>query len=258
MRIRGKTVLSGVVSVVVSITITTVAVLVLMRGELTRQAQVYQDAKMRVLHELLHAKGEPKVVDGKLQFGSYVVNGNYEIVDKLASIAGGTATVFMGDTRVSTNVQKDDGSRAVGTPLTGVAKDVVIGRAQPYRGEADILGTPYFTAYDPILDADGRAFGVLYVGVKQQEFFQSFRQLIVTSVLVAGALAGAFGFLIWYLAGRLLGRLSDLAKAADAVSIGEGLDTPLTSETQDEVGDLAKSLDRLRESMRAALKRLDA
>ena len=43
MRIRGKTVLSGVVSVVVSVAITTLAVLMLMRAELTRQAHDYPE-----------------------------------------------------------------------------------------------------------------------------------------------------------------------------------------------------------------------
>jgi methyl-accepting chemotaxis protein len=229
-----------------------------MRSELTRQAHVFQDAKMKVLHELVREKGEAKVVDGKLMFGNYVANGNFEIVDKLAAMAGGTATIFMGDTRISTNVKKDDGSRAVGTLLVGAAKDVVIDRAQPFRGEADILGVHYFTAYDPILDSDGRVTGVLYVGVKQEEFFRSFQHLVLLAIGIAMLMAGLFGAVIWYLAGRQLGRLADLSKAADAVSMGEELDNPVTSISQDEVGELAKSIDRLRGSMRSALKRLEA
>jgi methyl-accepting chemotaxis protein len=258
MRIRAKTVISGVASVVASIAVTTVAILALMRSELTTQAHAFQETKMNILRELVREKGEPKAVDGKLVFGDYVANGNYEVVDKLTNIAGGTATLFLGDTRVSTNVKKDDGSRAVGTPLVGAAKDVVINRGQPYRGEADILGVPYFTAYDPILDSDGRAFGVLYVGVKQEEFFRSFSNLIITAICIAVLMAALFALVIWYSAGRLLGRLTDLAKAADAVSVGEGLDTPLIVGTEDEVGELAKAVDRLRESMRSALRRLDA
>jgi methyl-accepting chemotaxis protein len=258
MKIRGKTVLVGLVSVIASIAITTLATLSLMRSELTTQAHAFQDTKMRLLRELVDQKGEPKVVDGKLQFGSYVANGNYEVVDKLVEIAGGTATLFLGDIRVSTNVKKDDGSRAVGTPLVGVAKDVTLGRLQPYRGEADILGVSYFTAYDPIIGADGRAFGVLYVGVKQEDFFRSFSSLIGTSIITASVLAMMFGVLIWYLAGRLLGRVSELAKTANTISVGDALDVPLHSDSDDEVGELTKAIDRLRESMRRALKRLDA
>ena len=49
--------------------------------------------------------------------GDYPFNDNFELPDKVKEICGGTATVFMGDTRVSTNV--------------------------------------YFTAYDPIRNAQG-------------------------------------------------------------------------------------------------------
>jgi methyl-accepting chemotaxis protein len=258
MRIRGKAVLSGIVSVVLSIAISTMATLFLIHTELTREANAYQDTKMKVFHELLNERGQPKVVDGKLQYGDYVVNNNFEIVDKLTALAGGTATVFLGDSRVSTTVLKEDGSRAVGTPLVGIAKDMVINRGTPYRGEAEILGVPYFTAYDPIIGADGRPFGVLYVGVKQVEFMRSFRHLLFASVGVAVLLALAVGALVTFAIGRLLSRLVLLAKAADSVSIGEELDTPLTSSANDEIGDLAKAIDRLRESMRSALKRLDA
>lgn len=258
MRIRTKATLWGALSVVTSIAVVSTVSLVLIRSELTRQAHAYQDAKMRVFHELLSQKGEAKVVDGKLTFGSYVANNNFDIVDKLSSMTGGTATIFQGETRVSTSVLKDDGTRAVGTPLVGVAKDIVINRGQTYRGEADILGTKYFTAYDPLIDAEGRTFGVLYVGVKQSEFFRSFQHLALIATAVAAVLGLAFSAVTMMVTSRLLGRLSSLAKAADAVSIGEDLDTPLVQVRQDEIGELSKAIDRLRESMRAALKRLES
>ncbi len=256
MKIRNKTVLYGAVSVAVSVVVTTLVILSLMRTELTRQAIEYQNAKLRMLHELLGQKGEPTVVDGKLQFGSYVANRNNEVVDKLAALAGGTATIFLGDTRIATNVLKDDGSRAVGTPLLGPPRDYTIDQGKPFRGEAEILGVPYFTAYDPLLDAQGRTIGVLYVGVKQEDFFRSFRHLVLIAGSVATLMALIFGLVASYGTGRLLRRLAGLAEAADAVSMGKELDTPLTIESQDEVAELAKSIDRLRQSMREALRRL--
>jgi methyl-accepting chemotaxis protein len=258
MKIRTKATLSGILAVVVSIIVLTTAVLFLIRAELVRQAHTYQDTKMRMLHELLEQRGEAKVADGKLQFGSYVVNGNYEVVDKLVAIAGGTATVFLGDTRISTNVMKDDGTRATGTPLVGVAKDVVLNRGQSYRGEADILGVPYFTAYDPLLDKTGRTFGVLYVGVKQAEFFKSFGQLVTVAVVIAVLLSLLVGFVVAYSTGRMLGRIAVLAKVADSISVGDALDVPVVSSSKDEIGELSQSIDRLRESMHEAMARLDS
>jgi len=72
---------------------------------------------------------------------------------------------------------------------------------------------------------------------------------VILSVVVAFALYA-------YTQRTIVRPLTELTRAATAVSTGEGLDTPLKSESQDEVGELTKAIDRLRQSMRAALKRL--
>src|SRR5262245_23457667 len=69
--------------------------------------------------------GTAKLPDGKdapgLFMGNYQANNNFEVVDAVKRIAGGTATLFVKDgdryVRVTTNVQRPDGSRAVGTEL---------------------------------------------------------------------------------------------------------------------------------------------
>lgn len=89
-------------------------------------------AKVQKAMELLKAKtaklGEPKIEGEEailskkipgLYFGTQKINNNFEIVDELRKEVGGTATLFVKSgaeyVRVSTNVQKDDESRAVGT-----------------------------------------------------------------------------------------------------------------------------------------------
>ena len=103
--------------------------------------------------QLLRHKGsEFSIVDGKLLAGTYQINGNFELPDKVQAIFGGVATIFMGDVRVTTNELNATGQRAIGTRLTGPAYDAVFRQGKPYRGEAPILGAPYLTAYDPIKD----------------------------------------------------------------------------------------------------------
>ena len=57
-----------------------------------------------------------------LQFGSTKMNNDFTLVDEVQKEVSGTETIFVksGDefVRVSTNVKKDDGSRAIGTILT--------------------------------------------------------------------------------------------------------------------------------------------
>lgn len=115
----------------------------------------------------------PIVVDGTTAgtvVGGYVLNYNYEIVDAVQSIVGGTATIFQDHLRISTNVLKTDGNRAVGTTISGTVYDTVVKGGKTYYGTAWVVNADYQTAYEPIKNSDGTAIGILYVGVKQAEF----------------------------------------------------------------------------------------
>ena len=104
-----------------------------------------------------------------LYFGTTKMNNLFGLVDEVVNENGGTATLFVkaGDeyVRVATNVKKDDGSRAIGTILdpTGAAIGM-IKKGEAFYGEANILGKPYITGYEPIKDASGNVIGTYYVG----------------------------------------------------------------------------------------------
>ena len=113
------------------------------------------------------------------------------IVDETKRLVEGTCTIFQrmneaGDLlRVCTNVEKLDGTRAVGTYIPAVNPDgspnpVVssIMKGHAYYGRAYVVNAWYITAYEPILDAEGKIVGVLYVGVKQENV-KSLRQGIM-------------------------------------------------------------------------------
>ena len=141
-----------------------------------------QDAKVKTAMDLLKSTadklGPPKIegtdtVAGKqvpaIYFGSTKMNNNFDLVDEVVKQAGGTATIFVksGDeyVRVSTNVKKDDGSRAIGTILDPKGKAIEsIKKNEAFYGEVDILGKPYITGYDPIRDGSKNVIGSYYVG----------------------------------------------------------------------------------------------
>ncbi|MDZ4186121.1 MAG: cache domain-containing protein, partial [Desulfuromonadales bacterium] len=161
---------SGLIAILV---ISTFAVLTFNRfhREMVREVDADLERCLLTSWELLTQKGtEFRIVDGQLLAGNYVVNNNFEVPDKVQEIFGGVATIFMGETRVSTNVLHADGSRAVGTKLQGPAYDAIFKDGKPFRGETLILGIPYRTAYDPIRNDQGEIIGVLFVGMKKTEF----------------------------------------------------------------------------------------
>ncbi|KSB87858.1 chemotaxis protein [Caulobacter vibrioides] len=163
-------------------------------GFAKRQAVAQQETSMRVAWDVIGRQGQAFRREGEqLLVGDHVLNGDLAGVDRVKALAGGVATVFAGDKRITTNVEKPDGSRAVGTSLAqGPVYDAVLGRGEPYRGETKILKRDYFVAYDPIKDASGQVIGVMFVGVPKDIYFGPvYRQLAWLGV--AGVVLGLAG-----------------------------------------------------------------
>jgi methyl-accepting chemotaxis protein len=139
---------------------------------------------IELLRRTLYSLGEPHLVEGELWFGPHRINGQFDAVDKVKSVFGGTATVFLMDERISTNLQKPDGSRAIGTRLApGVVYDRVLKEGRSYRGDAEILNERYITIYEPIL-SDGAVIGILYAGTKLEAPVRAPRRSGLDSVSV--------------------------------------------------------------------------
>jgi methyl-accepting chemotaxis protein len=120
--------------------------------------------------------GQPITVGGRqandLLFGGKPQGNTFQIVDDVTSIMDGTASLFSstGDdfVRVSTNVKKSDGTRAIGTVLDPKGPVIAeIRKGLPFYGVVDILGSPYVTGYEPMYTHDNlKPIGIWYVGYK--------------------------------------------------------------------------------------------
>ncbi len=106
-----------------------------------------------------------------LRFGGRPQALETALVDSVTGIAGGTATLFARQgqdfVRIATNVKTPEGQRAVGTLLNPQGKAyAALARGEAFYGQVDILGAPYLTGYEPIVDAGGKVVGAWYVGFK--------------------------------------------------------------------------------------------
>ncbi|TWT38130.1 Methyl-accepting chemotaxis protein 4 [Posidoniimonas corsicana] len=103
-------------------------------------------------------------------------------IDDVADWSYGTCTVFQrmndaGDMlRVATTVEKTDGARAIGTYIPATNPDgqpnAVVSTllsGETYYGRAFVVNKWYATAYEPVVDAEGRVVGAVYVGMLQEE-----------------------------------------------------------------------------------------
>ena len=252
-----KTSLSAKVSamVVASLAILTllfgIAGMVMLQADGVERANERQEANMRVAWDVLNRYGERfHVEDGTLYAGFQPLNDFFTPVDRIKELVGGTATVFMGDKRISTNVKKPDGSRAVGTVLAkGPVYDAVLKEGKPYRGEADILGTAFFTAYDPIKDSKGQTIGVLYVGIPKAEFVSSIETLQYQLGGISLVAAILIGLGALWLSRRMFRPLGELQKTIAEVAEGRTEREVVGLDRRDEIGGMAKSVEQLRHAV---------
>jgi methyl-accepting chemotaxis protein len=114
-------------------------------------------------------------------------------VDDVVDQLGGAVTVFQrmndaGDLlRVGTTVKATTGKRAIGTYIPATAADgtanavaAAIRSGKPYRGVAQVVGTWYITAYDPMKDRSGKVIGALFTGVPQAGALTNLTDAIAT------------------------------------------------------------------------------
>ena len=144
------------------------------------------------------SKGRPVTVEGRvvsdLRFGESGVALDYEIVDQVVALMGGTATLFTRDgdnfVRISTNVKRADDVRAVGTILDPKGEAIAaINRGNSFYGVVDILGRSYITGYEPVRDASGETIGVYYVGYLVETLSRIGDQISTANLLQNGFVA---------------------------------------------------------------------
>ncbi len=181
---------------------------------------------------------------------------DHTMIDEIGLVIGETATVFKWEEdtkdfwRKTTNIIKDDGARAVGTPLGQKGRVYpVLTSGKTYNGEATILGKDYYTIYEPIFSPQQQVIGILYAGVLKSNLDSALWN-IVRGVAVSALIATALGVLIAVLMTRLITAplpvLSDLMRR---LSDGETtIDIPFDSR-RDEIGGMARALDVFRANM---------
>jgi len=121
--------------------------------------------------------------------GGILLNRNYEIVDQIKNIVFkdvkykgkeiGTATIFLGDLRISTNVMDKEGNRAIGTRAMKEVQEQVLGNGVPWIHRAFVVDDWYITAYEPIRDIQDKIVGMLYVGMMESKYAVMKEKLIL-------------------------------------------------------------------------------
>lgn len=163
-------------------------------------------------------------------YGGRLINRDYAIVDKIKEVVFqgetykgkdiGTATIFQGDLRISTNVQTKNGERAVGTLLAANVYDKVLVKGESFYDRAFVVNNWYLTAYEPVRDINENIIGILYVGILEEKYLDMRKKAVTTYLAIVFVGMGIAVILSLFLARTILNPLNEMVYASKQIAKG--------------------------------------
>jgi methyl-accepting chemotaxis protein len=178
---------------------------------------------------------------------------NHDMVDSIARVTGQSATVFGWDetlqdfVRMSTTIVGEDGERILDTTLgQDSTAYAALMAGETYHGESVIVGRPYYTAYEPILDQGGKTLGVLFVGTDKQQAEAVVYQIVQLLLMVGAAVVAVLAVLGYFTSRQMMKAIPKLAQTMRVVADGDYEAEVPFSGRGDEIGDMARAVEVFR------------
>lgn len=197
--------------------------------------------------------GEP-MLRGAL-VGGVLLNRNLDFIDTMNDLvyrrgslpegSEGTATLFLDDVRISTNVRLFEGKRALGTRVSAEVREAVLGKGRVWLDRAFVVNDWYISAYEPIVDSTGARVGMLYVGFLDAPFRTQKQMVLIVAVVGFFLVALITIPLLLRWAASIFRPLEAMDRTISRVEAGEMEARTGMTETGDEIGRLAYHFDGL-------------
>lgn len=183
-----------------------------------------------------------------------LLNGDFKLVDAIRDLVYGpgslpkdslgTVTIFLDDVRIATNVPLRPGERALGTRVSEVVRNQVLGNGENWINRAFVVNDWYISGYTPIHDVDGKRVGILYAGYLETPFRNGL-WLAIFALIVLLLLLLAFSMLLSFQSAKsIFSPLERLNRVIRQVRRGEQARVgPVKS--RDEIAELAREFDSL-------------
>ncbi len=219
-------------------------------------SRTHEERAMVVLSDAVVRRADGSVL-AWLQAG-VLLNRNLPFIDHINAIVYpegslpigslGTATLFLDDVRISTNVRlfgAGGEARAIGTRVSQTVREAVLGQGRTWLARAFVVSDWYVSGYEPITNASGERVGMLYVGYLERPFiWLKYSVLIGIGCIFFGVMIlSALASVRW---ARGISRpLEQMAQTMQRVEQGAAHARVGPVERGDEIGALAGHLDHL-------------
>lgn len=187
--------------------------------------------------------------------GGQLLNRNLAFIDEMNALVypdlnrtggtTGTATVFLDDVRISTNVRLFEDVRALGTRVSAAVRGRVLDEGRTWLGRAFVVNDWYVSAYEPLIDSFGQRVGMLYVGFLEAPFVQAKRQTTLQIAMMFALVVALSVPLLLRWAQAIFAPLERMSAAIGRVEQGDLGARSGVSARVDEIGRVASHLDAL-------------
>ncbi|WP_283608870.1 methyl-accepting chemotaxis protein [Faecalispora anaeroviscerum] len=209
-----------------------------LKGETSTHTDIGSEIKLSIRTGSPIKDASGKII-GAISTGYSLVDTKF--VDKMKSMTGNEFTVFVGDERVNTTIISN-GKRAIGTKLNQKIAKIILEEKTQYFDSADILGVPYATAYQPILNSDNQAIGIYFAGLSLEASNAKINATTMISIVLEVMLVLLTIVILLIFVRRVISRpLVEMAEVATQLSRGN-LNIALEYKSQNEMGVLADAL----------------
>ena len=204
--------------------------------------------------------GEENQILGVL-YGGVLINRNFDIVDRVKETVYkdkkykgkeiGTATIFLQDLRISTNVKNESGERAIGTRVSREVNQAVLVNGESWTDRAFVVNDWYISAYEPIWNINHQKIGILYVGMLESPYIDTTKRVILTFTVMACLCGLLLLGILYFSTTRIINPLKKVLLATQKIAEGN-LSHRVCVNSKDELGFLADSFNQMTEDLQTA------
>lgn len=187
--------------------------------------------------------------------GGILLNRNLDFIDTInalvylnAATGGdrqGTATLFLEDVRVSTNVRLFEDVRALGTRVSAEVRKAVLTDGDTWLNRAFVVNDWYISGYLPLTDSFGERVGMLYVGFLETPYTQAKRAAFLSMLAAMAAVLILSIPLFLRMARGIFSPLEQMTDTMKRVERGDLAARNGDVGSTDEIGQVATHLDTL-------------
>ena len=198
--------------------------------------------------------------------GGILLNRNLDFIDTINTLVyqrkntaedpRGTATLFLEDVRISTNVRLFENVRALGTRVSAEVRSAVLDQGQTWLDRAFVVNDWYISGYLPIFDSFDQRIGMLYVGFLEEPFRLVKRDAIAMMWIAFIGVLIVFIPVFLRLAGGIFSPLERMTKTMRRVETGDLTARNNLNRTGGEIAEVSHHLDHLLDQVQERDKQL--